>query len=517
MTITSSPEKNVEAVLLKTRTFRRKPGDIPYPVKHFSGMSNFDIWDNMFFSTCCRGLTMHQFDKPPTNVLDLGCGSGFWAIQAAKQWTSSSIVGYDCRNLQPNLFAFKQHGDIAQRVRWVHGNLLEGLPFPSFHFDFVRVVGIGLGVPEDEWQYVLEDIARVMKSGAIIEVIEEDPIFPCASHLSRPFLAPFRTPPPRLDLPWALQESLVSPYSDSSSTLFSDPHSATSEDRIDVLSYKSTDYLKPVTPTSTSPNSQLGPLISYSEQKPEPDSVVDPRDHTRLKAAWEVMLSSRFLATKLLAVLPFYLSSVFIDIQINPPLRVHLPPNSNTLLEQRQSVDSVSSDPVASDSSHGSCSISPGRRSSCSMQSISSPSFTSSCTTMHLARTVETIKGCKEAIWEEYEKLYSTDSMPAVTRTARPQSAAVLSAKPSARETFEAEWSVWENDMTDRIAMRGSMLASLAWPEPPGERPDWRVWRSTLDNALSSGRRDSGSSTSSVSKEQSDLCRSISTFVGYKI
>lgn len=150
MTITSSPEKNVEAVLLKTRTFRRKPGDIPYPVKHFSGMSNFDIWDNMFFSTCCRGLTMHQFDKPPTNVLDLGCGSGFWAIQAAKQWTSSSIVGYDCRNLQPNLFAFKQHGDIAQRVRWVHGNLLEGLPFPSFHFDFVRVVGIGLGVPEDE-------------------------------------------------------------------------------------------------------------------------------------------------------------------------------------------------------------------------------------------------------------------------------------------------------------------------------------------------------------------------------
>jgi len=46
-----------------------------------------DIWDNMFFSTCCRGLTMHQFDEAPTMVLDLGCGSGFWAIQAAKQWT----------------------------------------------------------------------------------------------------------------------------------------------------------------------------------------------------------------------------------------------------------------------------------------------------------------------------------------------------------------------------------------------------------------------------------------------
>jgi hypothetical protein len=27
---------------------------------------------------------------------------------------------------------------------------LDGLSFPSNHFDFVRIVGIGLGVPEDE-------------------------------------------------------------------------------------------------------------------------------------------------------------------------------------------------------------------------------------------------------------------------------------------------------------------------------------------------------------------------------
>jgi len=33
---------------------------------------------------------------------------------------------------------------------------LDGLPFPRDHFDFVRVAGIGLGVPEDEWQSLLE-------------------------------------------------------------------------------------------------------------------------------------------------------------------------------------------------------------------------------------------------------------------------------------------------------------------------------------------------------------------------
>jgi len=40
MTIIISPEKNVEEVLLKTRMFRRKPGDIPYPVTHSNGLSN---------------------------------------------------------------------------------------------------------------------------------------------------------------------------------------------------------------------------------------------------------------------------------------------------------------------------------------------------------------------------------------------------------------------------------------------------------------------------------------------
>jgi hypothetical protein len=295
-----------------------------------------------------------------------------------------------------------------------------------------------------------------MKSGAIIEVsaksgvttvpdlcflqvMEEDPIFPCASRPSPPFLAPLRPSVSRLELPWALQDSLASPYLDSSSTLWSEPRSLTSDDQTDVLSDKSTLSLKLVTPTNASPKSPVGPPPAYIEQTPEADYAPDPRDHAKLKTAWEAMLSSRFLATKPLAVLPFYLSSIFVDVQLNPPLRVLLPPNSDTSLDQRQSADSVSSDRVSSHSPEDFCSNLSDRPSLSLMES-----FASSCTTMHLARNVETVKGCKEAIWEEYEKLYSAGSMPAVTRSSRPKSAAVLSAKPSARETFETEWSVWE-------------------------------------------------------------------------
>ena len=274
--------------------------------------------------------------------------------------------------------------------------------------------------------------------------MEEDPIFPCAS--PPPFLPQLRPPPANLELPWTWQDTLASPCSDGSSTLRSDPRSM-SDDGIDLLSSKSTNSLKPVTP-SGSPRSPVGTLPSYLQQMPrlpsvpEVDLVADPRDHARLKAAWEAMLASRFLATKLLAVLPFYLSSIFIDIQVQPPLKVRLPPNSGQPFAQRRSADSVSSDHSSSGFSREGCLISSGKCSGFSMESTHM--FVSSCATMHLARIVETIKGCKEAVWEEYEKLYSADAMPAVTRTARPESAAAQSAKPSARETFESEWSIWE-------------------------------------------------------------------------
>lgn len=81
---------------------------------------------------------------------------------------TSTIVGFDLHANQPRLSAFPHYRDIAPRIKWVHGNLyvillcqafvcdaclvvsLDGLPFPPSSFDFVRIVNIGLGVPEYE-------------------------------------------------------------------------------------------------------------------------------------------------------------------------------------------------------------------------------------------------------------------------------------------------------------------------------------------------------------------------------
>ena len=39
----------------------------------------------MFLRSMAQGLTLRQYETPPSNILDLGCGSGIWVIEAAKQ------------------------------------------------------------------------------------------------------------------------------------------------------------------------------------------------------------------------------------------------------------------------------------------------------------------------------------------------------------------------------------------------------------------------------------------------
>ena len=49
--------------------------------------------------------TFHNFGKkPPADVLDLGCGEGFWVLHAAKLWKSNNtrVVGLDLIDLHTN-------------------------------------------------------------------------------------------------------------------------------------------------------------------------------------------------------------------------------------------------------------------------------------------------------------------------------------------------------------------------------------------------------------------------------
>ncbi|KAG6862489.1 hypothetical protein C0995_000035 [Termitomyces sp. Mi166 len=559
---------NVEHTLLKSRTFRRRPGDVPYPVEHIgaacsalyvASLSVFpalisntpylsDVWSNMS-RTRGRNPTLHKFESPPAAVLDLGCGSGCWAIEAAKAWPNSVVVGFDVKDIQPKLLhslTREHHSDIAHRVKWVHGNLLDGLPFHCDRFDFVRMVNIGLGVPEDEWQYVLEarvktflEAARVLKPGGVIEVIEEDPIFPCevrqplwaANHGNSSMTLVNRSP--------SIVNRSPSTLATSSPLIRSDPSSVTLDERCEPtepspnnLSSSTIPYLPAKPPNSTYPASHTVHDSPKTPKRPTTptDRSSDLQDHSRLKAAWDALLASRFIAEKPLSVLPFYLSSLFVDVQSMPPVKVLLPPNSN--IDQPSPVRSAPEPffngavfakppPLVRTSSESTCSttttLTPSALSRTS-SGDSIDSYTTEFAQMHLASTVHTVTGCKEAIWQEYKNLYDVKNVAkVVSPNAYAPSGYTVSPGPgnvksSIRESFDDEWAAWHNDMTDRIGMR-ALMAQSNWSEPPGQRPDWQVWRAKVQQI----NENKGSSDALMSgKHPPALCRSMRGFIGRK-
>lgn len=177
--------------------------------------------------------------------------------------------------------------------------------------------------------------------------------------------------------------------------------------------------------------------------------LLDPRDHSRLSDAWEEMLHRRFLTSRLLSVLPFYLSSPFVDVQTHPTLRVLLPQNSRLGYDSggasnTRNMDFDMSNLFLELQDH-SLRLSESRADGSSLRSgQSAGATTSALASLHLARAVQIIRGCKEKIWEVYM-------------------AASLS-KPESRsrnylfEQFKAEWTNWERSAFSDSEFRKGLL-----------------------------------------------------------
>ncbi|KZV65309.1 hypothetical protein PENSPDRAFT_737815 [Peniophora sp. CONT] len=145
----------------------------PYPRNYERDVVDHDVWETLFTRQLSNSLTFHVFDSPPTKVLDLGCGTGAWILECAKVWRETEFVGLDLVPLHPDV-----RGELGSRIRWIQDNALDGLPFPNDEFDFVHVKRLARGVPEDRWDFLLDEIARVMRPGGALEILEEDLFFP---------------------------------------------------------------------------------------------------------------------------------------------------------------------------------------------------------------------------------------------------------------------------------------------------------------------------------------------------
>lgn len=116
-------------------------------------------------------------------VVDVGCGTGGWLIEAAKTYpTMSLLVGVDVNS---QLIAYAQAQAEAQqvsdRVQFHTMDALLALEFPQAYFDLVNLRFGWSFLCTWNWPKLLYEFQRVTRPGGVIRITESDMIVPSGS------------------------------------------------------------------------------------------------------------------------------------------------------------------------------------------------------------------------------------------------------------------------------------------------------------------------------------------------
>ncbi|KAF7307089.1 UBIQUITIN-CONJUGAT-2 domain-containing protein [Mycena indigotica] len=216
--------------------------------------------------------TAEGSSSTPQRSLDLGCGTGAWVIDAAKEWPDCEFVGFDLMDIQIPLTSLpSDYASISERVSWVHGNFLTNkLPFDDDDFDHVHIAGIAQGVPENKWGPLFEEINRVLRPGGVVEIVEDDIIFPL---LPKWFTAPLRARPRR-------------------------------------------------TTSVHFPNGTHRGLYPFADTQSDDTQ----HDHALLESLYKSVFESRFINLNPTAILPSYFTTYFRHVTLGPVISFFMPP-----------------------------------------------------------------------------------------------------------------------------------------------------------------------------------------------
>ncbi|KAI5796043.1 S-adenosyl-L-methionine-dependent methyltransferase [Pyronema domesticum] len=111
-------------------------------------------------------LDLHHESLPPLNaphkILDLGTGTGIWAIDMAEKYPMAQVIGTDLSPIQPTW--------VPSNCRFEMDDAMMNWTFQSNSFDFIHARNIAAGI--SSWQHVMSEIMRCLKPGAYAELME---------------------------------------------------------------------------------------------------------------------------------------------------------------------------------------------------------------------------------------------------------------------------------------------------------------------------------------------------------
>ncbi|KAI9359248.1 S-adenosyl-L-methionine-dependent methyltransferase [Zopfochytrium polystomum] len=101
------------------------------------------------------------------HVLDVGCGSGLWAIDFARRYPGCKVVGVDSNGSE-----FPPADDVPPNVSFVTADVVAGLPFADATFTLVYQRNMVLSYPTASWGPVVKELKRVTKPDGYVELVE---------------------------------------------------------------------------------------------------------------------------------------------------------------------------------------------------------------------------------------------------------------------------------------------------------------------------------------------------------
>ena len=108
----------------------------------------------------------------PRSILDVGSGTGRWAIEMATLFPQTNVLGTD---INPSVPENAPGVALPENLAFTPGNILEGLKFPDGSFDFVHMRLLIFAIPEARWPDVVRELVRVTRPGGWVELVETGP------------------------------------------------------------------------------------------------------------------------------------------------------------------------------------------------------------------------------------------------------------------------------------------------------------------------------------------------------
>jgi ubiquinone/menaquinone biosynthesis C-methylase UbiE len=150
---------------------RTRTAGVPYALPRDTEEINRLDFQHYMLRYAFQGLYAAPLGDP-ASILDVGTGTGRWAIEMAELFPAAQVVGLDVNPPPPDERADRGMDTRPPNYQFTPGNILEGLPFPTGAFDFVHMRLLFTGMPLDRWPSVIGELARVARPDGWVESVE---------------------------------------------------------------------------------------------------------------------------------------------------------------------------------------------------------------------------------------------------------------------------------------------------------------------------------------------------------